>query len=72
MLLGQKKIFFTDMESAPAPAVPGYVLQEKLGAGSYAVVYRAFAQMLNSHGTRDTVAVKCIQRYGSCQMYSEV
>ena len=48
------------MSSHPVPSLPNYALTEKIGTGSYGVVYKAHAKA----GTRDVVAVKCVWRSG--------
>lgn len=45
---------------ASIPRVPGFILTEKLGSGSYATVYKAFRK---GNGTlRQVVAVKCVEK----------
>lgn len=40
----------------PVPRPKNYILAEKLGAGTYAAVYKAFSKV----GAREAVAIKCI------------
>ncbi|XP_014675720.1 PREDICTED: serine/threonine-protein kinase ULK3-like [Priapulus caudatus] len=42
----------------PPPKVPGFVLTEKLGSGTYATVYKAY----RVGQTREVVAIKCVRK----------
>uniref|UniRef100_T1JMQ7 Serine/threonine-protein kinase ULK3 n=1 Tax=Strigamia maritima TaxID=126957 RepID=T1JMQ7_STRMM len=41
---------------AAFPRIPGYIITEKVGSGSYATVYKAY----RNDGKREVVAVKCV------------
>ncbi|PIK58728.1 putative serine/threonine-protein kinase ULK3, partial [Apostichopus japonicus] len=49
------------------PEVPGFVLTEKLGSGSYATVYKAFRK----GPVREVVAIKCIAKSGLTKSTTE-
>lgn len=42
------------------PDIPGFIVAERLGSGSYASVYRAVSTAPGPSGVRETVAIKCI------------
>jgi hypothetical protein len=42
--------------------ITGYSLGERVGAGSYASVYRAVSLAPTANGIRETVAIKCIEK----------